>query len=60
MNDTELPVRVQAALALTELVTSHETGKSASVSRYLHLQTIAFHLVESAVRPEVSKVIQGH
>lgn len=27
LDDPELPVRVQAALALTEMITSHESGK---------------------------------
>ena len=30
MDDPELPVRVQSALALTEMVTTHEQGTSAS------------------------------
>ena len=31
LNDPEIPVRVQAALALTEMVTSHDSGKSIQI-----------------------------
>ena len=35
LDDSELPVRVQAAIAITELVTSHASGKSSCLNAKL-------------------------
>ena len=53
-----LPVKVNAALALTEMIIAHESGK------FRRMLWTAFHfrsirLVRKAVGPQVGKVVQG-
>lgn len=63
LDDPEFPVRVQAALVLTELVIVHESGKflffTAPPTFEAQLTIYLSPLVKTAVAPQVGKVIQG-
>lgn len=57
LDDSELPVRVQGALALTEMVTVHESG---TLMLHVHLLLSPDNrIVKKAVSPQVGKVIQS-
>ena len=58
MQDPEIPVKVQAALALRELITSHESGTSAS-SLFAGIGLLNCYLVKVVVGSQIEKVIQG-
>jgi hypothetical protein len=59
LDDPEMPVRVQAALALTEMILVHESGMFCfAVCRHRRFGDERY-LVKTAVSPQVGKVVQG-
>ena len=57
LDDSEFPVQVQGALALTEMVTAYDEGKD-KWSCFLQLLTQSI-AVRQAVAPQVGKVVHG-
>lgn len=58
LDDPELPVRIQASLALTEMITVHPSGMTVTLTVYLQCVLTNF-TVKAAVAPQVGKVIQS-
>lgn len=60
MDDPEFPVRVQACLALTEMVVAYDSGGIFPIQFPSTVVLIWYiSLVKAAVAPQVSKVIQS-
>jgi hypothetical protein len=55
----ELPVRVQATLALTEMITSHDAGKYCLLVAPHYTLMLKATSVRKVISPQVGNVVQG-